>query len=95
LFATVVLLAAHAAVSGFGAGCLWELMNLIAVGEGTPGDTSTFPLSAVKRVKIGRGWARRGMWLLILPYVLGINSMSEGYCVSFETPDGVTGRQVV
>jgi hypothetical protein len=94
LFATVVLLAAHGAEGGFGAGCLWELLNLIAFGEGTPGETATFLLNAVRRVKVGRGWARRGMWLLILLYAAGINSMSEGYSVSFEAPDGVTGRQV-
>ena len=28
------------------------------------------------------------MWLLILPYVGGINQTAEGYCVSFEGPDG-------
>ena len=35
------------------------------------------------------------MWLLILPYVAGINSMAEGYCVLFEAPDGETGQDVV
>ena len=35
------------------------------------------------------------MWLLILPYVAGIKSMAEGYCVSFEAPDGETGQDVV
>ena len=35
------------------------------------------------------------MWLLILPYVAGINSLAEGFCVSFEAPDGETGRDVV
>ena len=59
------------------------------------GATASFPIGDVKRVRIGRGWAQRGMWLLILPYVAGINSMAEGYCVSFEAPDGETGQDVV
>jgi len=51
--------------------------------------TTSFPLSSVKRVKIGRGWARKGLWLVILPYVAQINKLSEGHVVSFEAPDGV------
>lgn len=95
LVAALAFLAAHAAAGGFGAGCLWEMMNLIAFGAGTRGDTMVFPLSAVKRVMIGRGWARHGMWLLILPYVGGIDSMAKGICVSFEAPDGATGHDAV
>ena len=91
----LLLLLAHLAASGFGAGCLWEMANLTAFIEATRGTTITFPLSRVKRIKIGRGWARKGMWFLILPYVAGINSLAEGVCVSFEAPDGETGREVV
>jgi hypothetical protein len=47
-----------------------------------------FPVTSVKRVKIGPGWARNWLWLLILPYVAGINKMSEGHAVSFEAPAG-------
>ena len=64
------------------------MVNLSAFSEGRLGDTVSFPLSAVRGVKIGRGWARKWMWLLILPYVGGINQAAEGYCVSFEAPDG-------
>jgi hypothetical protein len=95
LVAALLLLLLHLAVSGFGAGCLWELANLTAFLEGTTGKAATFPLDTVNRVRIGRGWARKGMWLLILPYVAGINSLAEGFCVSFEAPDGDTGREVV
>ncbi len=52
-------------------------------------------LGAVKGVMIGRGWARNGLWLVILPYVPGINQWAEGLTVSFETPDGQTGRDAV
>ena len=88
LVATLALLLAHLAVEGFGAGCLWEMMNVSAFGEGRWGDRVSFPLSPVRGMKIGRGWARRWMLLLILPYAGGINQAAEGYCVSFEAPDG-------
>jgi len=94
LLLAVGLLAAHGMAGGFGAGGLWEMMNLISFGQGTLGETATFPVSAVKRIKIGPGWPRRGMRLLILPYVAGINGVSKGLCVSFEAPDGMTGRYV-
>ena len=95
LIVTLLLLLAHLAASGFGAGCLWELANLTAFINGTSGETVTFPLASVKQIKVGAGWARRGMWLLILPYVAGINSPAEGFCISFEAPDGEAGREVV
>lgn len=95
LAGAVVLLLAHLAAGGLGAGCLWELASLTAFIQGTKGETATFPLASVKRVKIGRGWARKGMGLLIFPYVGGINSMAEGFCVSFEAPDEAAGHDVV
>jgi len=88
LVATAGLLAAHAMAGGFGAGCLWEMMNLIAFGQGTRGEAVSFPVSRVQEVRIGAGWARRGMWLLLLPYFKGIDSMSKGLAVSFVAPDG-------
>lgn len=93
--AALLLLLSHLAVSGFGAGCLWELANLTAFLEGTTGKAVAFPLDTVNRVRVGKGWARKGMWLLILPYVAGVNSLAEGFCVSFEGPDGDIGREVV
>lgn len=87
---SALLLIAHLTAGGVGAGCMWELMNLIAFGEGK-GDTISFPLSEVEDVRIGRGWARRGMWLLLLPYVAGINKMAEGFVVSFIGPTDDAG----
>ena len=87
--AGVGLLAAHAMAGGFGAGCLWEMMNLIAFGQGTRGETVSFPVSKVREVRIGAGWARRGMWLLLLPYFKGIDAMAKGLAVSFVAPDGI------
>ncbi len=85
----------HWAVGTFGAVSFWELANVNAFSEGSRGATVEFPLSAVKRVKIGRGWARNGLWLVIPLYIPGLNQMAEGYCVSFEAPDGETGRDGV
>lgn len=95
LLAALLLLLLHLAAGGFGAGCLWEAANLTAFSQDSRGETVTFPLDAVKRVQVGNGWARRGLWLLLLPYFVGINSLAEGLCVSFEAPDGETGREVV
>jgi len=89
LVAAVGLLAAHAMAGGFGAGCMWEMMNLIAFGQGTRGETVSFPMSKVQDVRIGAGWARRGMWLLLLPYFKGIDAMAKGLAVSFVAPDGI------
>jgi len=88
ILAAAVLLALHAMAGGFGAGCLWELQNLIDLSKGCRGETVRFPLSAVQDVRIGAGWARRGMWLLILPYVKGVDLMAKGMAVSFVAPDG-------
>jgi hypothetical protein len=86
---------AHWAVGSFGAGCLWELVNLTAFVEGTRGQTALFSTHTVKRLKIGSAWARNGLWLVILPYVPLVNQAAKDYCVSFEAPDGETGEDAV
>jgi hypothetical protein len=83
-----ILLASHGCAGGFGAGCLWELEILMELGAGIPGKSVCFPRGSVKNIQVGRGWARRGMWLLILPYIAFVDKMADGYCVSFEAPDG-------
>lgn len=95
LVAAPVLFGFHLAVGGFGAGCLWELNNLIAFTGGSKGETVSFPPAAVRDIRVGAGWARRGMWLLLLPYVGGINQMAAGVCVSFLAPTDETGRDGV
>lgn len=95
LLLALALLVLHWAVSTFGAVSFWELANVTAFMEGSMGVTIGFPLSSVQRVRIGRGWARNGLWLAIPPYVPAVNQMSEGICVSFEAPDGETGQDVV
>lgn len=93
LVLALALLAAHFLVGAIGAGCFWELANMMAIGSGHP--MVSFPISAVKRVRIGPGWARKGLWLVILPYVAQLNKVSQGHTVSFEAPDGESGRGVV
>ena len=87
------LLVAHLAVGMMGAAGLWEMANMTAIGSGHP--IHTFTVDAVKRVKIGPGWARNGLWLVILPYAAGLNKVSEGHTVSFEAPAGDVGGDAV
>jgi hypothetical protein len=88
LVAGAGLLVGHLAVSGCGAGCMWELMNLVSFGQGAKGESVSFPVSQVRDVRVGAGWARRGMWLLLLPYFKGIDAMAQGVAASFIAPDG-------
>jgi len=85
----------HWALGTFGAVSFWELANVNAFTAGRAGETTEFRVSDVKDVRIGRGWARHGLWLAIPLYVPGLNQMSKGYCASFEAPDGERGRNVV
>jgi hypothetical protein len=89
----LAILVAHFLVGSIGAASFWEIANMAAIGSGHP--TVSFPVTAVKEVKIGPGWARKGLWLVILPYVAQINKMSEGHTVSFEASDSETGEAVV
>jgi len=81
-------------ISAVGAVALWEFQNFMSFDRGGY-QTTSFPLSAVKRVKIGRGWARNGLWLILLPFIASLNKASEGRVVSFEAPDGDTGKDAV
>lgn len=88
------LLVAHFAAGGVGAGCLWEMQNLVSFMQGTRGETQAFRLDEVQDVRIGAGWARRGMWLMLLPYFKGIDAMARNVCVSFVAPNGTPGGGV-
>jgi len=93
LVAVPLLLVLHLVFSGTGAGSFWEMKNLEAFDTEYP--ATSFSVSTVKQIKIGRGWARKSLWLIILPYVSLINKVSEGRVVSFEAPDGQTGGDAV
>ena len=91
----LMLAVAHWAVGTFGAVCFWELANVMAFSAGTMGETMTFSVSAVKRVRIGGDWARNGLWFVIPQFIPLITMLAEGGCVSFEAPDGDTGKDAV
>lgn len=94
LLVAVLSLGLHGIAGGVGAGCLWELSNLVAFGKGARGDTLSMPLDQLERISVGRrAWARRGMRLLLLPYYPMID-LSTSDCVSFEGPDGTEAQGV-
>ena len=93
LVIALALLVVYWLFSSIGAVALWEYQTALAPERGF--QTASFPVSAVKRVKIGRGWARNWIWLVILPFVVPINKISEGIVVSFEAPDDETGKDAV
>lgn len=95
LIPALILAITHWFVGGAGAGCLWEMENLTAFTVGVFGKTISFSVKEVKDVKIGRGWARKGLWMAIPLFVAGVNQWAEGFCVSFEAPDGEKGKEVV
>ena len=81
-------------INAVGAVALWEFQTITSF-DRAGYQTTSFPLSAVKRVKIGRGWARNGLWLVILPFIAPLNKQSAGRVMSFEAPDGNTGQDAV
>lgn len=93
LWLALLSLGLHGIAGGVGAGCLWEMANLIAFGENRRGDTVSFARNSVRRVSIGSGWGRRGMKLLLLPY-FALMAKSTSTNVSFEGPDGTDAQGV-
>jgi hypothetical protein len=94
LIAALASLFFYWVISAVGAVALWEYQNFMSFDRGGYQSTS-FPISSVKRVRIGRGWARNGLSLILLPFIAGLNKSSEGRVVSFEAPDGDTGKDAV
>ncbi|HEY94483.1 MAG TPA: hypothetical protein G4O15_06045 [Dehalococcoidia bacterium] len=94
LVAAAATLFLYWVISSVGAVALWEYQTLMSFDRGGYQSTS-FPITSVKRVKIGHGWARNGLWLILLPFVAGLNKASEERAVSFEAPDGETAKDSV
>ena len=95
LLLAIGVLFLHYAISGTGAIILWEGANVMAFTDGKAGDTETISMGDMKDIRMGKGWERKGLWLVI-PYVIPIiNKATEGLCISFEAPDSVTGKDVV
>ena len=93
LVIALVIFIVYYAVSSIGAVALWEYQTSLFPQRGF--QTATFPVNAVKRIKIGRGWSRNWIWLVILPFVAPINKISEGLVVSFEITDKESGKDIV
>jgi hypothetical protein len=95
LLLIIGILFLHYAISGTGAIVLWEGANVMAFTDGKAGDTEIIRMVDIKDIRMGKGWERKGLWLVI-PYVIPIiNKVTEGLCISFEAPDSVTGKDVV
>jgi hypothetical protein len=95
LLLIIGILFLHYAISGTGAIILWEGANVMAFTDGKAGDTEIIRMVDIKDIRMGKGWERKGLWLVI-PYVIPIiNKVTEGLCISFEAPDSVTGKDVV
>jgi len=56
--------------------------------------TISFNVDEVKRVKIGAGWERNGLWFVIPQFIPLVNKGGEGLTVSFEVPEGDSPRDV-
>jgi hypothetical protein len=46
-----------------------------------------FPRALVREVDVGKGWAKGGLEIVLLPYRAGVDRMAEGLAVSFFAPD--------
>lgn len=89
------LVLVHWIFSSVGAGLYPQLGAMQAIQE--PGGYSrvSYPLASVRDVRIGKGWSRRGLAAVILPFVGGIDMMAAGHGVSWEAPDPTSGRYAV
>ena len=94
LVTALALLFIYWVISAVGAVALWEFQNFMSF-DRVGYQSTSFQLNSVKNVKVGRGWARNGLWLILLPFIAGLNKSSEGRVVSFEAPDGDTGKDAV
>jgi hypothetical protein len=89
----LLALFAHYLVGSLGAAAFWELPRMTAMSSAKLPSIS-FPVSAMRDVRVGKGWSRRGLGIVILPFTKAIDSMADD-CISFDAPDGTTPRDVV
>jgi len=87
------LLLLHYLVSALGAAVFWSMANMTACASGKF-PTISFNVDEVKRVKIGAGWERNGLWFVIPQFIPLVNKGGEGLTVSFEAPDGDSPKDV-
>ena len=87
------LLLLHYLVSALGAAVFWSLANSAACTSGKF-PTVSFNVNEVKRVKIGAGWSRNGLWFVIPQFIPMVNTGAKDLTVSFEAPDGDSPKDV-
>lgn len=91
LVAAIVIFIVSFGISFGGAG-LWpglgEVMN-----EKGYFRALEFPRASVREINIGKGWAKGGLEVVLLPYKAQVDKMAEGRAVSFFAPDEY-GREV-
>lgn len=85
LLAALAVLMVSFGISFAGAG-LWPGLGEILTEEGHF-RALEFPRAAVREVDVGRGWAKGGWEIVLLPYKGGVDKMSAGRAVSFWAPD--------
>jgi hypothetical protein len=76
----------------FGGAGLWPGLGEV-LGERGYFRALEFPRGSVHEVDIGKGWAKGGLEVVLLPYVTGVDRMAAGRAVSFFAPDEY-GRKV-
>lgn len=92
LVAAVVLWLVSFGISIGGAG-LWPGLGEVLTEEGAYFKALEFPRATVREINIGKGWAKGGLEVVLLPYKAGVDKMAEGLAVSFFAPDEA-GREV-
>ena len=87
------LLILHWIFGVLGVAIFWSSANMAACASGKY-PTVSFNVNEVKRVRIGAGWARNGLWFVIPYFIPLVNKGAEGLAVSFEAPDGDSPKVV-
>lgn len=95
LLLAFVLFVDYLLFSLLGASSLWAMAEISAIQEPSVLPKNSFTADLVEKVKIGHGWGRKGLWLVILPYAIFINRLARDHVVSFEAPDEQTGMYEV
>ena len=91
LVTTVMIFIASFGISFGGAG-LWPGLGELFSEKGYF-KALEFPRASVREINIGKGWAKGGLEVVLLPYKAQVDKMSEGRAVSFFAPDEY-GREV-
>ena len=93
LFLVAAVFFIHLGLGGIGAAVFWEAARLADFGKDL--NVVSFKRSQVKKVKIGKGWARGIIWLAIPLFIPLVNLSAKDFCVSFEAPGASDEKNLV